>query len=120
MLAYTGIKIVQELSITSTCTIIIIMVLQYTFVVYFVNCYILVCNFVVTDISVLKSILVFKLKDTHVIGNLGFYISNLSLHIYHDTPFSLLTPHEIFRQLDSNHTCRLNVTLKYLRTAHEN
>ena len=67
VLAYTGIKIVQELSITST--IIIIMVLQYTFVVYFVNCYILVCNFVVTDISVLKSILVFKLKDTHVISN---------------------------------------------------
>ena len=57
-----------------------------------------------------KSILVFKLKDAHVIGNLSFYMSNLSLHIYHDTPFSLLTPHDIFRQLDSNH--RLNVALK--------
>ena len=89
------------------------MVLQYRFVVYFVNCYILVCNFVVNhigDISVLKSILVFKLQDAHVISNYGIYMSNVSLHIYHDTPFSLLTPYEIFRQLDSNH--RLNVTLK--------
>ena len=61
---------VQDLSITST--IIIIIVLQSRFVVYFVKCYILVCNFVVNhigDISVLKSILVFKLKDAHVISN---------------------------------------------------